>query len=319
MGSAEPNRSLSSGISIPQWMKNKINDRYDIEETFSPPTHDDTFFYIRYPKSARARTPETKRIVEEPALTTAVPDFSQHTLPCRQFIPSVSMTTDIKGSSFAKPISSRVKPQDDEIAGESGACGKSVVDVAKQMISGKVVRGFSVAGSNDNLSVPSSGFDPAKRRGSRSLPASPLGSPSQSPTSSPRIHRKVAHPNRFFTGTFQVPDKGNSADDSGSNFGSWIWPGFLGNRENAFSSTKTLTIHEEHGGEKSSDELDAAKKETQKVEKSVSVPVSPPMSEKSLNSTIVVGTLSSEKQKGIKLQPKPSELREMNFWSPTSM
>lgn len=315
MGSAEPDRSISSGISIPQWMKNKINDRYDIEEAFSPPIHDDTFFYIRYPKSTKARTPEKVKGVEEPVVPAAAPDFSQHTLPCRQFIPSVSMTTDNKGSSFTKPVSSRVKPQDDEIAGENGACGKSVVDVAKQMISGKsILRGFSVAGSNDNLAVPSSGFDPAKRRGSRSLPASPLGSPSQSPSSSPRTHRKVAHPNRFFTGTYQIVDRSN--DDSTSNFGNWIWPGFLGNRDNAFSSTKALTIHEEtHGGEIPSN-VDTSRKEVQKVEKPVSVLVSPPSAGKSSNPSV---NLSSENQKSIKLQPKPSELREMNFWSPTSM
>lgn len=320
--SADSDRSISSGISIPQWMKNKINDRYDIEETFSPPTHDDSFFYIRYPKSSTkarspARGPEPVKLVEE-VEQPHIQDFSQHTLPCQQFIPSASMNTDIKGSTVVKPLSTRLKPQVDDIDGGNGACGKSVVDVAKQMISSKsVFKGFKV-NTTDSLTVPPPpGSEVRKRRGSKSLPASPLGSPTQSPSSSPRINRKIAHPNRFFTGTFQVPEKESFSGDEGggANFGSWIWSGLLRSRESSVQPAKSLSTLREDHGEKTVDKVDGGERENHRMVYDRSPSVEDQKESAAINITVPV----SNEQEKVVLQPKPSELREMNFWSPTSM
>lgn len=50
--SRQQDRSLNSGISLPQWMKGKIDNRFDFDEAaFSPPSYDDSFFYIKYSKS----------------------------------------------------------------------------------------------------------------------------------------------------------------------------------------------------------------------------------------------------------------------------
>jgi hypothetical protein len=66
--------------------------RYDLDETFSPPSHD-SFFYVRYPKtdtsSQQLREPNFRQASEPPEISERLSkqDFSQHTQQCRQFIP----------------------------------------------------------------------------------------------------------------------------------------------------------------------------------------------------------------------------------------
>ncbi len=108
------------------------------------------------------------------------------------------------------------------------------------------------------------------RRGSKSLPASPL--------SSPKSMRK-ANANPFFTGHFAT----NTGTTGETNQKGWFLSGLLGiQRDSAISAQSVVSnISEE-------------------AEEALEIPAS-----------------SNKSQKP--LQAKPSELREMNFWSPTSM
>lgn len=139
------------------------------------------------------------------------------------------------------------------------------------MVSGKVLRGLGI-NPEDNSECPK-GFDPTIRRGSKSLPSSPLTSPSSSPKSKRRLH------NKYFTGAFVDTDKYH---------GSWILSNLLGKRS---LSQSVGMIAEE-----SKEELMHG------------------VSEASLDSN-----KSLNKSTKHIFQPKPSEFREMNFWSPTSM
>ncbi|XP_049952154.1 uncharacterized protein LOC126463931 [Schistocerca serialis cubense] len=304
MGSTDSERSISSGISIPQWMKSKIGDRYDIEETFSPPTHDDTFFYIRYPKSKPVAQPENdsyrpiSEVLEEKPLKQR--DFSKHTQPCKEFIPEANgkeNTSSLVGG--ATQMQSRVNKSqgtDDGYVGEAAACGKSVVQVAQQMI----------AGNRLTLRGAEQAMPPKERhrRNSKSLPTSPLGSPSVSP----KLQRKKqGEPqNRYFTGVFGVPTQYP---------GSWILSGVLGQRDIAALQTNI----QETASQKSS--LDDGKQSDVRRNKSSS----------SLVRTSTEGSRDEDQsssdgesspglvKKEMFFRAKPSELREMNFLSPTSM
>lgn len=252
----DSDRSLSSGLSIPQWMKSKmIDNRLDLEQgAFSPPGHDDNFFYIRYPrKSSR----------EERLAEGSKTHINKHTEPCRPFIGGLKSTFPIKQL--------KSNGTDDGFKGEAAACGTSVIKVAHQMISGQHQKQHEL--KTEIVSFPT-GFDPALRRGSKSLPASPLVSPS----TSPKAHRKLTSYNKYFTGIF-VDDNQN---------GSWIMSGLLGKRETLSKSVSTVV---EETPSSSIENLTDANDFTTYEKKSV---------------TQV-------------FKAKPSELREMNFWSPTSM
>lgn len=130
----------------------------------------------------------------------------------------------------------------------------------------------------NNVHSDSHQFDPFQRRGSKSLPTTPL----QSPSSSPKSRKKLQ--NRYFTGAFV--DQKNLDKFQGS----WILAGLLGTRETLSASTSTI-----------------AEEEILSITDSVDMLAD-------------VATSSKEKQpKPQVFRPKPSELREMNFWSPTSM
>lgn len=92
---------------------------------------------------------------------------------------------------------------DDGFKGEAAKCGSSIVRVASQMVSGKVINGFHINDNKDKCdgAKPPEKYDLMKRRGSRSLPASPLTSPGNSPKS----NRKSI--NKYFTGAFTDVDK----------------------------------------------------------------------------------------------------------------
>lgn len=128
---------------------------------------------------------------------------------------------------------------------------------------------------------------------SKSLPATPLASPSGSPDSSPKARRKLH--NRYFTGAF-VPDKEKYQ-------GNWILSSILGQSREVI----TAKIEEE-------DELfpDMEPHKPLNRKKSIS----------SQNLTYIGKEEKSTDKSSVYvnvLEAKPSELREMNFWSPTSM
>lgn len=115
------------------------------------------------------------------------------------------------------------------------------------------------------------------RRGSKSLPASPL--------SSPRTMRKAQNP--YFTGAFSVANNTNAGQSSSveNNGRGWFISSLLGIQRDATSSTSVAShISEE-------------------AEEAMTVP-------KTSNNNVAVPKL---------VKAKPSELREMNFWTPTSM
>jgi len=331
-------------------MKTKIGDRYDLDETFSPPSHDDSFFYIRYPKadasSQKLKEPnfhQTNELLHTSAQTPKQ-DFSQHTIQCRQFIPEEKVDLPVPTgameslSSASRKMTRSQKPAgtDDNLTGDTAGCGKSVVQVAHQMIAGgMLMRGFSTG--DGGKAATGEGFNRAVRRGSKSLPASPLGSPSHSPESSPQTRRRVY--NRYFTGAFTFERANVHAtvgQESGTKYsGSWLLSGLLGQqqRDNLSDSQDSITIPEEE------QEREVSKRSGPRGEVNLSSPdmrrnksmttlVSQVLSEDpkgtqdvevGVDAAAVAGGCDSLTQANKTFRAKPSELREMNFWSPTSM
>ncbi|XP_043682525.1 uncharacterized protein LOC122635891 isoform X2 [Vespula pensylvanica] len=304
MGSSrQQDRSLNAGISLPQWMKGKIDNRFDFDESaFSPPSHDEGFFCIRYPKSQNSTNTtqdfrSVKKVFNDNTITTSTNqvtssqqthskfkevkeiDFSQHPLPCQPFVP-----TAINKAGTIKPAKSQ--GTDDGFHGEPALCGKSIVHVANQMMSNKFNKPHTSVASVEQELIP--------RKGSKSLPATPLASPITSPDSSPKSRRKI-NSNRYFTGAF-IPDRDKYQ-------GSWILASILGQSREIVTSK----IEEEQDSG-----IDIAPPKILKRKKSIS----------SQNLTYIgkdeKTSGKSSSQTNI-LQAKPSELREMNFWSPTSM
>ncbi|XP_024882240.1 uncharacterized protein LOC112461281 [Temnothorax curvispinosus] len=308
--SGQQDRSLGSGISLPQWMKGRLDNRFDFDEAaFSPPSYDDSFFYARYPRSQNTQ-PEhglkhivnevlneniassTNQIANEKSISDLKEvkqiDFSKHPLPCQPFIPVENKAGDIR--THKASTSGIVKPKsqgtDDGFHGEPALCGKSIVHVASQMMSGKFTKVFT----SDSRSQQS---ENSVKSVSKSLPASPLASPTGTPDSSPKSRRKI-HANRYFTGAF-IPDKEKYQ-------GNWILSSILGQSREAITK-----IDEE-------DELfpDMEPRKPLNRKKSIS----------SQNLTYIGKEEKSADKSSVYvnvLEAKPSELREMNFWSPTSM
>jgi len=286
--------SISSGRSLPMWMKLKPDIKFDIDgSTFSPPAHEDQF-YIRYPSTenktdnqsgVKSLTEALKDLNTKPTSTASSSiiqhDFSkQHTDSCKKYLSSVEKESS---SAHFVDIKNPAKPfgTDDGFKGAGAACGSSIVKVARQMVSGKSLnRGFTVANFNSDVEAPDNFNEDLTeadlmshsrymvRRGSKSLPASP--------SSSPKSMRK-AHANPFFTGQFATNSTGEN------NQKSWFLSGLLGiQRESAISTQSVVSNISEEAEEAL--EISATSNKTQKP-----------------------------------LQAKPSELREMNFWTPTSM
>ncbi|XP_017786004.1 PREDICTED: uncharacterized protein LOC108569096 isoform X2 [Nicrophorus vespilloides] len=260
---------------------------------FSPPENDDNFLCIRYP-----RRQQKQQIAEEPQLqvktvnvspagdiitggNTGRVDITKHTAQCKDhFFGRKEPQSQILNSN-GKPKSAGT---DDGFKGSGAACGTSVIRVATQMVSGKVVKGFETFEDDEKEHMQTMGFDPKLRRGSRSLPASPL----QSPSASPKSKRKLAA-NKFFTGGGGGGSSSAYAEDKkpGS-----ILANLLAKRDPNLSRSVSSVISEEDVA----DNL-AARLQTLNV-----VP----------NAAAAAATTTAH-------QPKPSHLREMNFWSPTSM
>lgn len=318
MGSSRPpDRSLGSGISFPQWMKGKVDSRFDFDQsTFSPPSHDDSFFYIRYPKSVNSSSNVTQQdgfrsinavLNEQESNNNAVAsgsntqiskiksveyiDFSKHPIPCQPFVPVV----DIKGreriaTNFGNKSIGRSQGVDDGFHGEPARCGKSIVHVANRIMSGALGKKVDAISSDEQMEKSGE-----LRIGSKSLPVSPITTPISTPDSSPKSRRR-AQGNRFFTGAF-IPDRDKY--QSG-----WLLSSIL-------SQSREIV------GNKISEEdetIEMVKPKNLSRKKSIS---SQNLSYLGKEKDIQAKTSTSSHS--IVFQAEPSELREMNFWSPTSM
>jgi len=275
MASSDSERSIA-GISLPQWMKNKINDRYDLDQnTFSPPTEDDSFFFIRYPKT------ESKHLENDNRLGSGYRNLSEvlenHTLPCQDFIPAAKSTPrelGMKRGALEPPLGvTKSTGVDDGFHSAAAACGQSVVAVAHQIIAGgKLIPRYpprqqssSSLDSDDEPATPPTANILTRRRGSKSLPASPQ--------TSPKNFRK----NPYFTNVL-LGSSENVAEQQAKQ--GWL----LSYVKESKSLRGSLADLAEEGQHYEPAPEPKIIKPKQKVPK-----------------------------------PRPSQLREMNFWSPTSM
>lgn len=270
-------------------MKSKINDRYDLDQpSFSPPETDDTFCLVHYLKQDTVNGNHTEKLITKnissedslsektvqnlkknmaPSLiVTETPEYKGHTLACRRFITNACAEA-VAAASLGENVTDPPKSLGVDDGFKSGAseCGKSIVAMAHNMVSGRGGGGSRVykgrgSGPQDMLVVGPPQSALSKRRNSKSLPASPICSPPGSPRSS----RK----NPYFTAPFQE----ESGDKNGS---SWILWNLFSHR----AESQEELNDKEHGKR-----------------------LTKPSSSNSLY-----------------IKPKPTELREMNFWSPTSM
>lgn len=133
-------------------------------------------------------------------------------------------------------------------------------------------------------------------RGSKSLPVSPITSPISTPDNSPKSRRRLGQPNRFFTGAF-ISDRDKYP-------GGWILSGLL-------NQSREIVGHKI-----------AEEDETPQIGPKRPLSRKKSISSQNLSYIIKDKMLTEETaniQPGNAIQAQPSELREMNFWSPTSM
>ncbi|CAG9773005.1 unnamed protein product [Ceutorhynchus assimilis] len=240
----QEDRSLSAGMSFPKWMKSRMDHKFDLDQsTFSPTGLDDTFMYHQI-------NPVTKN---DPATMTDTKIVTASSGPAQK--------VDFSNLQV-KP---RPRGTDDGFKSEASQVGRSILSVANQIVSGKALP--------ENTPEPAAEceellakFDPYRRRGSRSLPASPLASPTS--------RRRT---NKYFTGPYVETDKSKG----------WILSSLLAKRE--ISQSMNFI------GEEKKEEMEH------------------------IASAISVDDVTTNKSKSQIFMAKPSELREMNFWSPTSM
>lgn len=341
MDSSGSEHSISKNISIPQWMRPRMQDGFDTEiSTLSPPNQDDSFFYIPYSKLTKANPPEPELPCVSSEKAPSIGTFSgseasgssslatKHTTPCLKFLEGKNMDIgDLTGfSKDDKKISKPVKSfgTDDGFKSEAAQCGHSVVQVAQQMIADRLIgrpNKFHNDSDKNNLGDPEIQYLKQRvRRGSKSLPASPLSTPD----STPQIHRK----NRYFTGAFvETPEEPSRPFP-----GSWLVAGLLGVQRESLSesqsdlasdsnnnaSLQTRKVHSPDALRRNNSSsmilqsLDKTKSETGGEN------VSHLHESRSAASLVKIGNVGADSA-GKKPRPKPSELREMNFWSPTSM
>lgn len=267
--STKEDRSLSSAISFPQWMKNKSS-RFELDPSaFSPTELDDTFMlYYRKPKLEESKKTETTIIaanlpenITVATVSKKKADFSQHTIPCQNFL-SDNQVSELTPVTRQNNSEMKIKPRsaDDGSKEEATKCGSSIIKVASEMISNQ---GLGLRPCEQEVET----YNRRQRRNSKSLPASPLASPH----SSPKANKKM---NKYFTGPFTDADKPK---------GGWILSNLLAKRDLCQS-------------------VDQIKEEVQE----------------DLERASSTFSINESKTPPV-LRAKPSELREMNFWSPTSM
>ncbi|CAG9133297.1 unnamed protein product [Plutella xylostella] len=341
MASSDP--EIKDGFTLPAWMKAKPTKEYELFAT-SPPSPEDSFFFIKYPKSDEIFGKSTLQqdlknfregSSDAAAATAADPgrkDWSRHTKPCQEVLHGIAAD----GGSAAAPVKPlKPKGTDDGFKGEGAACGNSVVKVAHQMISssGRTAssRGFTVASPSDDasdLDLEAAQSYHRARRGSKSLPVTPKHSPpvlalldveaaqsyhrarrgsknlpvtpKHSPPGSPNSRRKK-NVNRYFTSPFeQVEDAGGR---------SWLTLALLGYKKDLAASSSTLAEE---------DAIEARLQGASLAESVENLGPSPRGREPRILEDPSAKPPSTNKPKP-GYRPKPSELREMNFWSPTSM
>ncbi|KAL4713190.1 hypothetical protein ACJJTC_018835 [Scirpophaga incertulas] len=292
---------IKEGFTLPVWMKTKPTKDFE-PFAASPPAPEDSFFYIRYPKTETILG-KTKIAQDLPKLLTELPtevksasafintkekDWSKHTKPCQDVLHGIAPINNA-----ANPTSSKAAAVDDGLKGEGAACGSSVVKVAHQMISTRGPRGFTVASPTDDEPEQ---YKFVSRRGSKSLPVTPAHSPPSSPTG-----RRKMIGNRFFTSPFEPVEDANNR--------SWLTMALLGLKKDLTTSTSTLA-------EEDALEMRLHGTLAESVENLGPAP-------KDRNSKMSAQEQVMQQPKPTKptstIRPKPSELREMNFWSPTSM
>lgn len=252
----QEDRSLSAGMSFPKWMKSRMNDKFDLDQsTFSPTELDDSFmYYYRYPSAKNdAKTMTDTKIVKASQVPAVKVDF-----------PDASTSNGNTDSQFSKP---RPKGTDDGFKSETSQVGSSILRVASQIVSGKPLPENTPEPAEECEQLLAK-FDPYRRRGSKSLPASPI--------TSPKSKRRM---NKYFTSPYVEADKSKG----------WILSSILAKRE--ISQSMGFIGEEKH-------------EELERTSSAMSV------------DEVTSGT---GKQRTEVFKAKPSELREMNFWSPTSM
>ncbi|CAG4930111.1 unnamed protein product [Colias eurytheme] len=304
MASSDP--EIRDGFTLPVWMKTKPVKEFEPFST-SPPAPEDSF-YIRYPKpdvlfgKPKIDNELPKISNEQQSELTAAynsikeRDWSKHTKPCQDVLHGIAPI-----NTAVNPINSKPKPAgtDDGFKGEGAACGNSVLKVANQIVSTRSPRGFTVASPTEDTEAPSVGptsdgrYNLMARRGSRSLPTTPLHSPPSSPNS-----RRKMYNNRYFTSPFEP-----SEDSHGR---SWLTMALLGFKKDLTTSTSTLAEEEIIENRLQSGSL---------AESVENLGPSPKMKDPKL----ITSDSPNQAKKPPTFRPKPSELREMNFWSPTSM
>lgn len=315
MGSSRPtDRTIGEATFLPQWMKGKLDTRFDYtDSTFSPPA-DDNFFYIRYPKQENTSSSSTTNYtdsfksinklfgnkVEESTAenhkNSQFPDISKH-LTTSRGLP----TNEETGPKIV--VANSLKPKqhtDDEFRSDksNNEGSRSIVQVANLIMSskfGKVSSSDSSASTEaQHPAATESTIPQQQRKGSKSLPVTPIASPSSSPES-----RRRAYGNRFFAFAPESSERGRNG---------WILSSILG------QSRELITPK-------------IAEEDEQQMEP---VPQRALNRKKSISSQNLTYFGTDEKPEVDKqmaqtsghlsiLQSKPSEFREMNFWSPTSM
>ncbi|XP_011504844.1 PREDICTED: uncharacterized protein LOC105367765 isoform X1 [Ceratosolen solmsi marchali] len=325
MGSSRPSdRFIGEATFLPQWMKGKLDTRFDYtDSTFSPPA-DDNFFYIRYPKQEATSTPSTtnsnegfisinklfgnkidldrststKLLYEQNNSTnnknTHSSDYSKHLLSSQQLTPFSTNEGNGPKVVVANSIKSK-QHSDDEFRNEKiTESSRSIVYVANQIMSCKFGKfntseaSSSAANQNQANELPTQ----QQRKGSKSLPVTPIASPSVSPDSSPKSRRRQR--------LFHESERGRNG---------WLLSSILGQ----------------------SRELIAPKIAEEDEQQMEQIPQRALSRKKSISSQNLTYFGTEDKATGNKevaasstthlnlLQAKPSEFREMNFWSPTSM
>lgn len=315
MGSSRPDdRSLGNGISFPQWMRGRVDSRFDFDESsFSPPT-DDNFFHIKYPTSSSASTQSKQsgfhsinQVLNEQKTTTATTadnlknltsessikdnkkiDTTKLPLPCQAFVKDANKTGYLY----------EAKGTDDGFHSEPARCGKSIVTVANRIMqSSNVFKKTDENKTNENMDK----INNLQQKVSKSLPVTPIASPTSTPEGSPKSRRRV-NGNRYFTGSF-IPEKYQ---------GGWLLTKIL-------SNSREIIGNKIDEGDEAASEVIPHRALTRK--KSIS---SQNLSylgkdDVSTDKPIKITGTSTSTPQAVTLQVEPSELREMNFWSPTSM
>lgn len=315
MGSSRPDdRSLGNGISFPQWMRGKVDSRFDFDESsFSPPT-DDNFFHIKYPTTSSTSTQSKQsgfhsinQVLNEQKTTTTTTadnlknltsessikdnkkiDTTKLPLPCQAFVKDANKTGYLY----------EAKGTDDGFHSEPARCGKSIVTVANRIMqSSNVFKKTDENKTNENMDK----INNLQQKVSKSLPVTPIASPTSTPEGSPKSRRRV-NGNRYFTGSF-IPEKYQ---------GGWLLTKIL-------SNSREIIGNKIDEGDEAASEVIPHRALARK--KSISSQNLSYLGKDDLSTDKpikITGTSTSTPQT-ITLQVEPSELREMNFWSPTSM